>query len=578
MPSIGCRRGARRLSSVRPYLLADDEAKLRRTLSPVLFPSWQATCKAFGTAIWSGPGLVVLAGAEGSGKTFTLLAFAAGASSIKVGLRNPDQALDAGIAIDLVDDLDAQAFARLAPFQGTRVVAVHPRLVPHVLDACPHASVVTVPPMTSRDVRMMVEVRRPQLQLPLGSFSPHAVRRLDELALGNPRRLDDLIFRSLRIAAAAVSTRIRVSPGHVEQAARHLQDEGRADPQTRPFIDREAEWSRLGRTGPEPDCDRTAQGSRSRTSERRDRHPPSAGSVPVRAEAPAEAARQATAVTFPMGGRQPPRRRVRRRIYALATAAVAALVITASQGPVSLPWAHDGGADRPEALARLAAPMPREAAAPDLASVPSAAAVARRAVPDPGAPIPNPTAMTPPGAPFGNAVAPTGQAANARRAAPSASPPMPEQPETALATQGPPPPSPPARPSMAAPDPATRQAETPAPADASRPRQLAGSDRQAAPASPPMHDRPESGGMPPSQQGKPAEAARLLSLGKALVSIDQTNDAIDVLHASAAMGNAEAASILASYQTTHPPRRPSKGSQAGRSAQPRARNVSSAPR
>ena len=220
-----------------PQTGRDAEAQFRRALSPALFPSWRATCQAFGAAVAAGPGLVMLVGGPGSGKTFTLLAYTGGTGR-KAGLRSVNDPLKPDTEVDLVDNVQARALARLTPFGGTRAVAVEPDLAERLLHAFPKARVVTMRPMLSDDVNVMVEVRRPQLGLPAGYFTSKALALMDELCVGNPRQLDDLLFRSRRLAVAAAVA--RVSPGHVEQAALQMAMEAAGSGEEPASLDRDA--------------------------------------------------------------------------------------------------------------------------------------------------------------------------------------------------------------------------------------------------------------------------------------------------------------------------------------------------
>ncbi len=449
---------------------SDQESRFRRELSPALFPSWQATCNAFGAAIAARPSLIALVGEPGAGKTFTLLAFAAGATGLVANLRSPAQAIEPGTEIDLVDNVDAEAMRRLKPFRGTRVVAIAPGLAQCVADGWPEATIVTIQPMTARDIRLMLDVRRRQLRLPSGTFSLAALARFERHSLGNPRRLDDLLFRSFRLVAANAAARI--APNHVEQAAAQLHAEAGRSREDLPLPDRE-----------------TVQTIRHPAKTRDPGFAPQDRAAPRRVPANVAAPRREPRTRGARGDRRKPighaaisPRRIGRGAYALATGVTLALAAAASQAPGLMPWPQH----EPAPASRAAeAPLPPPASVtpmPPLAPAPAPPALAM-----------NRTPATDPG--------------------PAAEPPPAIEPHP---VRFPKPPDP--APSAAADEAVTAPA---APAE------------QAASPSPAMN---ASGA---------AESARLLALGKALFSINQVADAKVLTEASAKLGNAEAAALLA---------------------------------
>ena len=176
-----------------------------RPFPPADFPAWAKTCDDLRAAIGSGPGIVALVGADGSGKTLTLMT------------RLPPSTP----SVELVDDVDRSILARLAagqPATGVRVLAVTPDLLAALVDAFPDARIVRMRPMSSVDVHAMLDARQSQAGRPPGALSPRAIRRLEELCDGNPRRLDRLLGRAGLVARAAKAGQIAAE--HVDAAAR----------------------------------------------------------------------------------------------------------------------------------------------------------------------------------------------------------------------------------------------------------------------------------------------------------------------------------------------------------------------
>ena len=102
------------------------------TLRPVKFPSWATTCAHLVAAIAAAPGLILLVGPEGSGKTYTLVAVATGVTRQETVIRYPDEPVRPGVKVDLVDDVDAEAIEGLLepPAGVVRVLAIRPGLAP----------------------------------------------------------------------------------------------------------------------------------------------------------------------------------------------------------------------------------------------------------------------------------------------------------------------------------------------------------------------------------------------------------------------------------------------------------------
>ena len=556
---------------------SNTDAQLRRNLSPALFPSWQATCNAFGAAMAAGPGLVLLVGDPGSGKTFTLLAYAGGAS-MPVGLRSIDAPVPPGMEVDLVDNVHARAAVRLMPFRGTRALAVEPKLAERLMQAFPRARIVIVQPMLSHDVHIMVEVRLRQLGLPVGHFTSRALARMGELCCGNPRQLDALLFRSLRLAEAAAVA--RVSPGHVEQATLQVAMEAVGVGQALGSVEREAALRLLGRAeapmgfgqprrrrASAPDfwaSSLNAQRNLQKAPAPSMRPPGKLAVVPRWVQPPTPrvtSARQRGSARdgkfFAMSPAQAGSRGRRPGIKTLAIAAVAvaAFVVTVPNVPKISDWAANGGQAMPEEAPTTVALLPLKAATPDPmgAVLPPTPVPAAKAVP--------PANALPPSGSIDPAVPQDAMSRTVRRAVPLLHPAAPSRQMAVAEPQRVVPPDGTAQagpgPRGAAPAPATLPAPAAsvlAPVPASVPGTTTPSQAFAAADAASAAEallRPEPAARPNSAavQGTAKEAARLFSLGKALLAINQVDDARLLLKTSASMGNSKAAALLAAYDT-----------------------------
>ena len=556
------------------------DAQFRRNLSPALFPSWQATCNAFGAAMAAGPGLVLLVGEPGSGKTFTLLAYAGGAS-MPVGLRGIDDPLQPGTEIDLVDNVHAKAAARLMPFVGTRALAVEPRLAERLVHAVPRARIVTVQPMLSHDVHVVVEVRLRQLGLPAGHLTSRALARMDELCGGNPRQLDALLFRSLRLAAAA--TVARVSPGHVEQAAQQLAMEAAGGGQALGSFEREAALRLLGRAEAPLGFDQPrrrrrasapdfwassldAQRNLQVTPARSTRPPGKLAVVPGWAQPPAPrvtsarkggpARDEAFSAMNPAEAANAGSSRWRPgfKTLAIAAVAVAAFAVAVPNVPEISDWAANGGQAVPVEAPITVASLPPQATPDPMGAV-------LHPTPAPAAKVVPPAMAPPPGGWIDPPALRDAASGTVRRALPSPHPAAPSwqmavvEPQrvgspdgTAQASPGPrgaapagDGPAPAALPAPAASVLAPVLASLPGTAPP-YPAVDAASSAEALP-----RPEPAARPSPAAVQGTAKEAARLFSLGKALLAINQVDDARLLLKASANMGNSKAATLLAAY-------------------------------
>ncbi len=192
-------------------------------LPPARFGAWAQTCSDLAAAVAAGPGIVALVGPEGSGKTYTLMDFVHSARGPRSKLRIAGEPMEPGVQVDLIDDVGLEQSALLdsqPAYPSVRVEAMRPEVLPTLLHCHPDAKVVRIHPMTSLDVRIMLETRRRQVGLPHDVLTLKAASCLDRLADGNPKRLDRLFSRAERTARANRSSRI--SGQHVEQADRDL--------------------------------------------------------------------------------------------------------------------------------------------------------------------------------------------------------------------------------------------------------------------------------------------------------------------------------------------------------------------
>ena len=562
------------------------DAQLRRNLSPALFPSWQATCNAFGAAMAAGPGLVLLVGDPGSGKTFTLLAYAGGAS-VPVGLRSIDDPLPPGMEVDLVDNVHARAAARLMPFRGTRALAVEPKLAERLMQAFPRARTVTVQPMLSHDVHIMVEVRLRQLGLPVGHCTSRTLARMDELCCGNPRQLDALLFRSLRLAEAAAVA--RVSPGHVEQATLQVAMEAVGVGQALGSVEREAALRLLGRAEAPMGFDQPrrrrragapefwassldAQRNLQRAPAPSARPPGKLAVMPRWAQPPTprmtSARKRGSARDerfFTMNPAEAAQAGSRKRWPGIKTLAIAAVAVAAFM--VAVPnvlkisdWAANGGQAVPEEAPTTVALLPPKTSTPDPmgAVLPLTPAPAARTV--------LPASALPPNGSIDPAAPQDATSGTVRKVVPLLHPVAPSRqmavaepqgvgPQAGTAQAGPGPRG--AAPAGNGPAPAALHAPAAsvlAPVSASvsgttTPSQAVAAADAASAAEALPRPEPAARPNPAAVQGTAKEAARLFSLGKALLAINQVDDARLLLKASASMGNSKAAALLAADDT-----------------------------
>ncbi len=164
-------------------------------LRPVYFKAWSVTCAHLSAAIADGPGLVLLVGPEGSGKSYTFAALATGVKNRAINIRRPDEEPRPETAVDMVDPIGAGPLDTLVTpaFMVVRVLAVRPEQLEAVLDRCPNARVVPMRPMTQRDVRMFVDARRSQMRRSADARTLRAIAALTSFGLTNPGVLDHLI-------------------------------------------------------------------------------------------------------------------------------------------------------------------------------------------------------------------------------------------------------------------------------------------------------------------------------------------------------------------------------------------------
>ncbi len=191
-----------------------------RALPPVTFPAWVRTRSAFAAAAGAGPGLVHLVGPEGSGKSYTLRLFEVSVSGGRVKRRTPGGAMEPGLAVDLVDDVDgatAEQLATAIPPGTVRVLSMRPDALGHVRTG---PRVVRVHAMDETDVRTMVATRCGQFAVEPGELAEAAMAELVRLGDGTPRRLDRLLGAALRQALGENAASIEAR--HVSAAAEAL--------------------------------------------------------------------------------------------------------------------------------------------------------------------------------------------------------------------------------------------------------------------------------------------------------------------------------------------------------------------
>ena len=539
-------------------------------LRPIQFPSWVATCGHLVVAIANGPGLILLVGAEGCGKTYTLVAVATGTPRRETAIRNPGEAIRPGIAVDMVDDVEADAIDGLLepPLGLVRVLAVHPDLVPAVRTRRPDARVVPVQPMSRRDVRAFVEVRRSELPAPVDGFVLRALAKLPECGVRTPGIADRLIERICDEAAAQRSRRA-TSPwrGQIETdawATLHRHDTtppfGRHPPEAGP-VRRPPEPSGSNPTPYVAGVGATFQAPASRF--RRGVGAMRRRNLPHQAEPIFDATSWDMLQTVPAVIEQVgPSVRARRRTRLIGAGG---LVLAAT---VALTVA--GRPDLGAGVARLRDGSALRSAWPGPAMAPHVAFVAAPpgVDPQPGAAEPRPALALDVQAPAADAF----EAGSPRRpatitAAADVAPPV-----TILASAGTT-----AGMSELAAAPPTEKAgpasdqpagAPPAPVNAEPPATRFAAVSAIVPAAAPaaVVRRPT----PEPKRGDTADPARLLHLGQMLLAIGQEADGRKMLEASAEHGNAEAASLIAAHGWARPARgSASRG--AARASSPAAR-------
>ncbi len=216
---------------------------LPRALPPVNFNAWMETCVELASLLAAPPpggrdqrlagpdatepgsGLIALVGPAGSGKTFTLTAFARApmVPNRRAGLRRPGQPRDPVTTLDLVDAVDSAGLRRLddeLAFDGQRVIAIRPGLLEDVERLHPDVRVVRIRPMAPRDIRTLLEARRTGFGLPEDAITPRALLALERFSAGRPGVLDALYLRTMQIARIAGTPQI--AEEHVEQANKSL--------------------------------------------------------------------------------------------------------------------------------------------------------------------------------------------------------------------------------------------------------------------------------------------------------------------------------------------------------------------
>ncbi len=477
---------------------------------PISLAALRETCRDLVNAFASGAKRVALVGPPGFGKTYALDVFSRAVSSsgqARIRIASQPRAEDA--VLDLVDAVDDAGLRAVAsqPLSGKQLIAIRPQALPILRTLMPEAVVVTMRPIGARDVRAMLEERRKQLRLPSGVLTFKALALLERLCEGNPGTLDKLMSRSIRIARAANVG--RVTAQHVDLAAAELAAEAQAAAAPPPPVDpaaRQPTWE------PVPDnviVFRPALVAKS---------------GPDSAETDAVALASVKADSTPLPGAAPVR------------------PLSVPPPPVAPPPEHRPAfaASAASAWDRLRQPLPSQAPGQAakrfdsqalrrnavLVGVPFLAAVAicvGYAVTWTGSDVPDQVK------PFSDRIA----AATPPPVAPNVAAGKPDEVELQFddAKQ-------PAIPPRPQPGPPPAQAE----------RKPAAPQTQLASKMVPSLPTPGLDTNPEHQ----AKAAHLLDLGKAMLSIGQTNDARAMLVASAELGSAEAADLIAARFSSGP--------------------------
>lgn len=173
--------------------------------TPVEYPAWQRSRDELSHAISVGAGAVALVGALGTGRTLLLEA---------------TRTTDSAVPLTIIDDVDGPALKRLASTAltpGTIVLAIEPDLLGEVVALFDDVRVVRMRPMTSADVRHMIEARREQAGHPAETLTARAVLRLETLCAGNPLTLDSLLARANLVLQASGAAQLTAE--HVDTAA-----------------------------------------------------------------------------------------------------------------------------------------------------------------------------------------------------------------------------------------------------------------------------------------------------------------------------------------------------------------------
>lgn len=191
-----------------------------RALPPILYPACIRTRNALGAAVNIGPGLVCLVGGSGSGKTYALKLFELAVKGRRVAYRMQDADVGAACDVDMVDDVSSPFARRLSSdnLSGiVRVLSLRPDLLEGVLRIQPSALIVWVRAMEKLDIEFMVNERCDHLGVEKESLTRDVINAFVQASDGTPRRLDQIVGRTLQYVVDEGSMYITAS--HIEKAA-----------------------------------------------------------------------------------------------------------------------------------------------------------------------------------------------------------------------------------------------------------------------------------------------------------------------------------------------------------------------
>ncbi len=190
--------------------------------APIDVSSFVRTCEDLADAVRKNVTVVILVGQPGSGKTSVLAALHELGETPEAKLGRP-AFKPRGVRRLRLDDVDGAVLERLrsAPDRRAKMVlAMGPELLTAALAEWPDALFVRVRPLSSADVRAVLNGRLAQAGHPPEALTARAASRMEDLCSGNPRRLDRLLGRAALLAEADGC--VRITGEHVERVARRL--------------------------------------------------------------------------------------------------------------------------------------------------------------------------------------------------------------------------------------------------------------------------------------------------------------------------------------------------------------------